>query len=405
MTHTHPPLDDRPNAHTLPPISAPDITSLSPLPAELQTLIYDFLISDHSPAHTITLSQLSKSCYAAFAPRLYKRIVVTDEAIERGLYRDAPARAGNSRKTHSKTRSSKLVAVGGGGPLPSKHELLRNCESLIITSLSAMHATAALAHEPEERTSLDEFYLFGATPYVSTGRFSGVTHIAFEPDCIGAYCEPRIPGKSGPNVKMPWPLENLSTVCFRHPFPSPTRFEEYVTFFYSESPDFGSQTVENHGDVTRFQNWKFGRGAPPPDCILSRDTIFIDMLPVELKDDEENSDVFSSQVAEIIEYCWWCLMEWKTLEEGDPERHWIKLIFTNFNTTISPDGTIHYLPPDDEEAILDRAQSEIRRQLRMKSEANAPEFVGMADRIHIRGYEECEFCLKVSHRGVQGKRG
>ncbi|ODN83731.1 hypothetical protein L202_01823 [Cryptococcus amylolentus CBS 6039] len=387
MTHTHPPLDDRPNAHTSPPISAPDITSLSPLPAELQTLIYDFLISDHSPAHTITLSQLSKSCYAAFAPRLYKRIVVTDEAIERGLYRDAPARAGNSRKTHSKTRSSKLVAVGEGGSLPSKHELLRNCESLIITSLSAMYATAALAHEWEERSP--------------TGLFNGVTHIALEPDCMEAYCEQ---GFLGPNnIRMPWPLENLSTACFRHPFPCPIEFEDYAMFFYSSCPDFGRQTSENHGDVTRFQNWQFGRGAPPPDCILSRDTIFIDMLPVELEDDEENSDVFSSQVGEITEYCFGCLMEWRDLEAGRPERHWIKLIFTNFNTTISPDGTIHYLSPDDKEAILDRAQSVIRRHLRMMLVEEAPECVGMANRIHIRGYEECEFCRKVSHRGVQGR--
>ncbi|ODN80059.1 hypothetical protein L198_07869 [Cryptococcus wingfieldii CBS 7118] len=145
MTHTHPPLDDRPNANTSPPISAPDITCTGMLQPGLATLA--------RPADPSWL--------------LYW---VEEMQMQENTARTPP------------------YAIGGGGSLPSKHELLRNCESLIITSLSAIDATAALAHEWEERSL--------------TGLFSGVMHIAFEPDCIEAYCELCFPQGFGPTGSL-----------------------------------------------------------------------------------------------------------------------------------------------------------------------------------------------------------
>ncbi|ODN77423.1 hypothetical protein L202_04603 [Cryptococcus amylolentus CBS 6039] len=72
-----------PNANLSLPIY--DITSLSLLPAELRNLVFDFLTADTCPTHTIALARLSKHHYANLIPRLYKCIVVTDEAIDLGF--------------------------------------------------------------------------------------------------------------------------------------------------------------------------------------------------------------------------------------------------------------------------------------------------------------------------------
>ncbi|WVQ74715.1 hypothetical protein IAR50_004319 [Cryptococcus sp. DSM 104548] len=81
-----------------------------------------------------------------------------------------------------------------------------------------------------------------------------------------------------------------------------------------------------------------------------------------------------------------------------------KMIFTNSGTIITPDGTVHHLSSDSKQAVLDEVQSDIREFLRLEL-ASYQGKVGMADMIHIRGYEECEVCRKVSRKGVQGKSG
>ncbi|ODO06029.1 hypothetical protein L198_01257 [Cryptococcus wingfieldii CBS 7118] len=141
-----------------------DISSLDPLPIEIQNVVYDKLLAD--PNLTFTLASLSKSHYTTLIPRLYERVEVTEQAVERGLFEDLL------------TGADRLEARGEGC-LPSKRDLLENCKSLVVASLPAFDAItdaiqawkALLAERRETGTVPDEL----------DGIFNGVTHLAWGP--------------------------------------------------------------------------------------------------------------------------------------------------------------------------------------------------------------------------------
>ncbi|TYJ52522.1 hypothetical protein B9479_006882 [Cryptococcus floricola] len=369
-----------------------DTSSSSPplplLPAEVQDLIYDdFLSSDPSLtlARTLTLAKLSKSHYALFIPRLYKRIVVSDKALERGLYEGVSAR-----------RAGTEVVRGEGGPLGSKRDLLEHCESLVIPTLAARDATAEAARLWNGLMTAER-YDAGGLPD-TPGIFNNVAHIAFEPECLKEYCQYEDLMSRQPVAEIQRHsrlLKNLSHICFRQSYPSLQRwYDRYLEMFHGLAPFSAPGVLDTVGSVTRFQNYDMSGDSVASAEYVDRppNTIIVDMLPLK----HPGVKGYRRHVELIYSYCMDSFSVWGKFEKKFPGELPTALIFTNFGTTVSRYGDIHYISPKKKRAILQKAQDDIRRRLQPIAASESLD-TGVVDKIFIRGYEECEFCGNVSH--------
>ncbi|TYJ52521.1 hypothetical protein B9479_006881 [Cryptococcus floricola] len=373
-----------------------DTSSSSPplplLPAEVQYLIYDdFLSSDPSLtlAHTLTLAKLSKSHYASFIPRLYKRIVVSDKALERGLYEGVSAQ-----------RAGTEIVRGEGGPLGSKRDLLEHCESLVIATLAARDATAEAARLWNGLMTAER-YDAGGLPD-TPGIFNNVAHLAFGPDCLKEYCHYELSlmfrQRVAEKQRYSWLLKNLSHICFRQSYPSlPEEYDHFLKTFHGLAPFFTPGVLDTVGSVIRFQNYDM-----PGESVASvayvggpSNTIVVDMLPLQRLGGRGGVKGYGQLVELIYLYCENAFVVWGGFEKDFPGELPTALIFTNFGTTVSRDGSIHYISPNKKRAILQKAQDDIRRRLQPIAASESLD-TGVVDKIFIRGYEECEFCGNVS---------
>ncbi|ODO06028.1 hypothetical protein L198_01256 [Cryptococcus wingfieldii CBS 7118] len=122
----------------------------------------------------------------------------------------------------------------------------------------------------------------------------------------------------------------------------------------------------------------------------------VDLVPAEFQEG-------ASQTRDIITYCVEDMKYWTDFDSDDLDEHEtnarnpMDIVFTNIGTTIFPDGTLVHLPSDLKQAVLEKLQRKVRHEVRAKLLASAPSQVWAADRIHLRGHEECEFCPEVSH--------
>ncbi|TYJ56129.1 hypothetical protein B9479_003115 [Cryptococcus floricola] len=352
-----------------------DITSLALLPTELQTLVHDYLIADTCPAHTIALARLSKHHYATLIPRLYKRIVVTDEAIDRGLYEGLQA------------EFDQVETGAGEERLLSKWDLLGTCESLVFASLYAMDATDDACRERYER------YQSRAVWNGLRGLFDGVTHRGYEADAIVDYCQQvdddRLHMDEGVSrsAKARYPAlytDNLSHACFHLPYPLHSALSDAISDFYEIFPAFTSPARMRF--VTRFHNCQSDRPMTGVEwTVRNGHTMIVDMLPTEIEQGGEAE--VEVLVCNIVDCCLRVLF--RDSDNGSVPQG---MIFTNFGTTLSPDGTIRYLSPHVKQTVLEKAQSVVRQKVREELEEVSAVNVAVADKIYVRGYEACEFC-------------
>ncbi|OXG98903.1 hypothetical protein C370_07457 [Cryptococcus neoformans A1-35-8] len=290
------------NTDTSSPSTTPPL-----FPAEVEHVIYDsFLSFDPSCtlARTLTLAKLSKSHYASFIPRLYKRIVVSDEAIERGLFEGLSVRPAGGTE----------VVRGEGGPLGSKRDLLEHCESLVFATLAARDATAEVV---ELGMMTAERYKAGGLPD-TPGIFNNVAHIAFESECLKRYAIDKLnllfPRLAATAIyRDPWPLKNLSHVCFRLPYPSlPSEYEHYLESLYDLASFFGQGVSDTVGNVTRFQNHDMAEDRYSSiNYVNCGKTMIVDMLPLAHPEDRDDAEGCDRHVELIYSYCKKSFSIWK----------------------------------------------------------------------------------------------
>ncbi|ODO09545.1 hypothetical protein I350_03148 [Cryptococcus amylolentus CBS 6273] len=306
------------------PLPIYDITSLSLLPAELRNTVFDFLTVDTCPTHTIALARLSRHHYATLIPRLYKRIVVTDEAIDRGLY-------------ESLQNGFDRAEIGTGDEsLVSKRDLLGTCESLNFASLNAMDATGDACRKGFER------HHSGVVRNRLRGLFDGVTHPGYEADALVDYCQleddDRLPmdegvsryGNRSSNARYPaLSTENISHVCFRLPYPLHSALSHKISDFYESFPALGSDARKSL--VTRFHNCQSDRPMTGVEWTeRTGHTMIVDMLPAEI---EEGGEVKVEVLFHnIVECCRRIICNARFDQRYVPP----EIIFTNFGTTPLP---------------------------------------------------------------------
>ncbi|ODN83742.1 hypothetical protein L202_01834 [Cryptococcus amylolentus CBS 6039] len=377
------------NTDTSSPSTTPPL-----FPAEVEHVIYDsFLSFDPSCtlARTLTLAKLSKSHHKSFIPPLYKRIVVSDKAIERGLFEGLSARPASGTE----------VVRAEGGPLGSKRDLLEHCESLVFATLAARDATAEVV-ELWNGVMTAERYEAGGLPD-TPGIFNNVAHIAFESDCLEQYAIGKLDllfRQQAPAIKRhPWPLKNLSHICFRLPYPSlPSEYEQYLESLYHLASYFAPGVNDTVGNVTRFQNHDMSEDSISSiNYVNWGETMIVDMLPLEHSEDSGGVEGYGRHVELIYTYCKKSFWIWGQFGKKCPEDLPKALILTNFGTTVSRDGNFHYISPNKQKAILQKAQKDIRTRLQSVAASENLD-TGVVDKIFIRGHEECEFCGDVAPR-------
>ncbi|TYJ56166.1 hypothetical protein B9479_003152 [Cryptococcus floricola] len=336
-------LPSNPNNFSLVPVY--DITSLSLLPAELQNIVFSFLTADPCPNITFALARLSKSHYSDIIPRLYKCLVVTDDIVSRGVFEGLLAEA-NLPEPQAEERR-----------LPSKRDLLEGCQSLVITSLSAMKAlkgTIASWNMAIHQRRQQE----GVVPDRLEGLFNKVVHLAFESRCIETICRE---DETRDGDEHAWPLKNLSHVCYRLPHPMPEEMTDTIKTFQRYCPHFR---------VLRIHNCKSGDYIVPGlGHGLGGDMVFYDMLPLEVGEgaNDDMHSMLARQVDSIVDYCadhivlWWTWNETDVpgvLKVGRPE-----IIITNLRTITSSDGAVvsSFSSPDTKQ-FLEDVQKEVRRR-------------------------------------------
>ncbi|ODO11207.1 hypothetical protein I350_01811 [Cryptococcus amylolentus CBS 6273] len=361
-------------------------TSASPplplLPTEVQYLIFksflsfdpSFMLARTLLARTLTLAKLSKSHYASFIPRLYKRIVVSDEAIERGLFEGLSVRPAGGTE----------VVRGEGGPLGSKRDLLEHCESLVFATLAARDATAEVV-ELWNGMMTAERYKAGGLPDPPRHLQQHKLNLLF----------PRLAATA--IYRDPWPLKNLSHVCFRLPYPSlPSEYEHYLESLYDLASFFGQGVSDTVGNVTRFQNHDMAEDRYSSiNYVNCGKTMIVDMLPLAHPEDRDDAEGCDRHVELIYSYCKKSFSIWKEFGKEFPEDLPKALIFTNFGTTVSRNGDYHYISPNKKKAILRKAQKDIKTRLQPIAASENLD-TGVVDKIFIRGHEECKFCGDVS---------
>ncbi|ODO06055.1 hypothetical protein L198_01284 [Cryptococcus wingfieldii CBS 7118] len=382
-SQSHPKTCFCPNADLSLPIY--DITSLCLLPAELRNLVFNFLTADTCPTHTIALARLSKHHYATLIPRLYRRLVVTDEALDQGLFEGLLAGFDEDEWE------------GGEERLLSKRDLLGTCESLNFASIYAMDATGDACRKAFERKQAQSDVLCNGL----RGLFDGVTHLGYEAECIVEYCQlednDRLPMDEGASrygirsSKAQHPaLYNLSHVCFRLPYPLHSALSDDISDFYEIFPAFGSHARKSF--VTRFHNCQSDRPMTGVEwTVRTGHTMIVDMLPTEI---EEGGKVEVEVLSHnMVECCRRIICSARfDRRYGPPE-----IIFTNLGTTLSPDGTVRHLSPDVKQTVLDETQTVVRQRVReILSEDGLSEFAVVADKIYVRGYEACKMCPEVA---------
>ncbi|TYJ56154.1 hypothetical protein B9479_003140 [Cryptococcus floricola] len=365
-----------------------DISSLDPLPIEIQNDVYDKLLAD--PDLTFTLASLSKSHYTTLIPRLYERVEVTDRVVQRGLFEGLLTGADH-------------LEAPGEGRLPTKRDLLESCKSLVVASLPAFDATTdaikawkALVAERRET---------GTVPDELDGIFNGVTHLAWGPDLIDAMClDDTEMDENGVNLGERYQrrclsFKNVCNVCLRLPYPlSEAPYGGMMTMIPNYI-DFGGD-VDKDKEFIRYHNCKSDPDMGSVSYPMGGSKACVDLMPAEF---EEGIKPLMSQARDIISYCAWDMQQWTNFDSDvhDAEeacaRNPMDIIFTNIGTTISPDGTVAHLPPALKQAALEKLQSIVRNAVRAKLLASEPSKVWAADRIHLRGHVACEFCPEVSH--------
>ncbi|TYJ56151.1 hypothetical protein B9479_003137 [Cryptococcus floricola] len=361
-----------------------DISSLDPLPIEIHNAVYAKLLADPDPNLTITLASLSKSHYTTLIPRLYERVEVTDQVVARGLFEGLLAGAEH-------------LEAPGEGRLPTKRDLLENCKSLVVASLPAFDATTdaikawkALVAERRET---------GTVPEELDGIFNGVTHLAWGPDLIDAMClDDTEMDENGVNLgarhfRRCLLFKNVNNVCLRLPYPLPKAARDMMMSVIPNYVQFGQEAANN---FIRYHNCKSDPHMRSVEYPISGKKACVDLMPAEF---EEGLKPLRDQTLEIISYCAVDMKDWTNIDSDDHEpwaRNPMDIVFTNIGTTISPDGTLAHLPPAFKQTVLEKLQGHVRQEVRAKLLASAPGQVWAADRIHLRGYEECEFCPEVS---------
>ncbi|ODO09575.1 hypothetical protein I350_03179 [Cryptococcus amylolentus CBS 6273] len=363
-----------------------DISSLDPLPVEIQNVVYDKLLAD--PDLTLTLAGLSKSHYITLIPRLYERVEVTDKVVERGLFEGLLTGANH-------------LEAPGEGRLPTKRDLLENCKSLVVASLPAFDAItdaiqawkALLAKRRETGTVPDEL----------DGIFNRVTHLAWGPDLIDAICRDATEmDENGVNLgdrhhRRCLSFKNVWNVCLRLPYPLPKTTCDEMMSVIPNYIHFGGKVDKS---FIRYHNCKSDPHMRSVEYPLRGRLARVDLVPAGF---EEGVDPLIGQARDIVTYCVGDMHDWTNFDSDDLDEHAeyarnpMHFVFTNIGTTIAPDGTLAHLPPDLKQAVLEKLQRKVRHEVRAKLLASAPSQVWAADRIHLRGHEECKFCPQVSH--------
>ncbi|TYJ56140.1 hypothetical protein B9479_003126 [Cryptococcus floricola] len=365
-----------------------DISSLDPLPIDIQNVIYDKLLAD--PDLIFTLASLSKSHYTTLIPRLYERVEVTDRVVARGLFEGLLTGANHLEAPRE-------------GCLPTKRDLLENCRSLVVASLPAFDATTdainaweeLVAERRETCTLCDEY----------DGIFHGVTHLAWGPDLINAMCLDEIEmehemDENGVHLgerhyRRCLSFRHVNNVCLRLPYPLPKATRDRMMPVIPNYVQFWDAVANN---FIRYHNCKSDPHMRSLAYPIRGSKACVDLMPAEFAE-----GVQPPMIRDIISYCAEDMEYWTNFESDDHELHeaWgrnpMDIIFTNIGTTISPDGTLAPLPPDLKQTVFEKLQRHVRHEVRAKLMVSAPRQVWAADRIHLRGYEECEFCPEVSH--------
>ncbi|WVQ73588.1 hypothetical protein IAR50_003167 [Cryptococcus sp. DSM 104548] len=175
------------------PLPIYDISSLSPLLAELQMLVFDKLTADPALSYLQSRSPF-KAHYNALTPRLYQRIAVTRKLIRRGLFKGLGAAL---RRTKTDTGEQRLL---------NKNDLLGRCESFVLPSLADYDAFVAAALRWED--TLERLHP-AEVPFRLRGCFNNVAHLSF-----GSSCAPAI--FSGGGFAAPLEHPNALPPLLRH---------------------------------------------------------------------------------------------------------------------------------------------------------------------------------------------
>ncbi|ODO09542.1 hypothetical protein I350_03145 [Cryptococcus amylolentus CBS 6273] len=371
------------------------ITSLSPLPAEIRNLVYSFLIAAPCKAHALIFSRLSRDHYDNIVLRLYQQIVVTDKAVDAGLYKsysnvDNQSHQSNEHRT-----------------LPSKKELLDCCESLVFTSIYAWAQTIGM------------FDMRGTTPVMSP-MFRNLNHVAFASGFVEEIC--RREALPLDRYITPKALWYISDACIH----LPKSFSEDLAIdlgnVSSYLMDFGIGTNDTTETVLRLHNCQPTKLAMADERLaFAHDVVYIHMPPTRIENavdiaarqvDEiveywiaTSVNRAARQVDEIVEYCVKSVTEWDAMKtrfiiHGPPEPFGKAVVFTNFGTVITPAGLVFVISPSIAQSIIDRAEREVRRRVRLFLESELSAGCGLEANFHVRGYEECRFCsLRSSSSG------